>query len=171
MAGYPDILVQSINWCGNRLLVRPVRPDDAPKFVTASRLCSAADLRFRLLRSMHHLSEKLAAQLTQIDYEQHMAFVAENLKGEIVAVARFARDALKKSAECAVIVRTDLQRRGLGSQMQGLIENYAVSCGITELWGVVSPENLRALAFFRHLDFRVRFHIDFPFTRIAKSLI
>jgi acetyltransferase len=171
MARYPDILIQYVNWCGNRLLVRPVRPDDAPKFVTASLSCSAADLRFRFLSSMHHLSEKLAAQLTQIDYEQHMAFVAENLKGEIVAVARFARDALKKSAECAVIVRTDLQRRGLGSQMHGLIEDYAVSCGITELWGVVSPDNLRALEFFRRLDFRVGFHIDFPFMRIAKSLV
>jgi GNAT superfamily N-acetyltransferase len=94
---------------------------------------------------MHRLSEGLAAQLTQIDYEQHMAFVAENLKGEIVAVARFARDTLKKSAECAVIVRTDLQRRGLGSQMHGLIEDYAISRGITELWGVVAPDNLRAL--------------------------
>jgi hypothetical protein len=36
---------------------------------------------------MQRLSEDLAAQLTQIDYEQHMAFVAENLKGEIVADA------------------------------------------------------------------------------------
>jgi len=115
MACYPDILTQYVNWCGNRLLVRPVRPDDAPKFVMASRLCNAADLRFRFLSSMHRISEDLAARLTLIDYEQHMAFVAENLKGEIVAVARFARDALKKSAECAVIVRTDLQRLGLAA--------------------------------------------------------
>jgi len=171
MARYPDILNQYVNWCGNRLLVRPVRPDDAAKFVTASLLCSAADLRFRFLRGMHRLSEDLAAQLTQIDYEQHMVFVAENLKGEVIAVARFARDALKKSAECAVIVRSDLQRRGLGSLMHGMIEDYAISRGITELWGVVAPDNLRALEFFRHFDFRIGFHIDFPFTHIAKSLV
>lgn len=108
MACYPDILTQYVDWCGNRLLVRPVRPDDAPRFVTASRLCNAADLRFRFLSSMHRLSED--------------------------------------------------------------IEDYAISRGITELWGVVNPDNLRAQAFFRHLNFRVGFHIDYPFTHIAKSL-
>jgi len=30
--------------------------------------------------------------------------------------------------------------------MHGLIEDYAISRGITELWGVVNPDNLRALA-------------------------
>jgi hypothetical protein len=77
MARYPDILIQYFNWCGNRLQVRPVRPDAAPKFVMASLLRSAADLRFRFLRRMHHLSEKLAMQFTLIDDEQHAAFVAD----------------------------------------------------------------------------------------------
>jgi len=54
--------------------------------------------------------------------------------------------------------------------MHGLIEDYAISRGIPELWGVVNPDNLRALAFFRHLDFRIGFHIDYPFMHIAKSL-
>ena len=42
MARYPDILNQYVNLCSNRLPVRSVRPDDAPEFVTASLLCSAA---------------------------------------------------------------------------------------------------------------------------------
>jgi acetyltransferase len=170
VADCPDFLARHIDWCGSRLLVRPVCPGDAPKFVAASLRCSAEDLRFRFLNGIHRLSGMLAAQLTQIDYERHMALVAENLKGEVVAVSRFARDAIRKSAECAVIVRSDLQRRGLGSLMHGLLEDYAVSHGITELWGIVDPENLRALRFFRQLDFRQAFHIDFAFVRIAKSL-
>jgi acetyltransferase len=171
MTTYPDFLSQHINWYGSRLLVRPVCPDDAPRFVAASFLCSAEDLRFRFLNSIRRLSERLAAQLTQIDYEQHMAFVAENLKGEVVAVARFARDTLKKSAECAVIVRTDLQRHGLGSMMHKLLEDYAVTRGITEFWGVVDQDNARALSFFHQLNFSASFRIDLPFVHIAKSLV
>jgi hypothetical protein len=77
MARYPDILIQYVNWCGNRLQVRHVRLDDAPKFVTASLLRSAADLRFRFLSRMYHLSEKLATQFTLIDYQQNTTFAAD----------------------------------------------------------------------------------------------
>ena len=170
MARYPDNLIQYVNWCGNCLLVRPVRPDDAPKFVTASLLCSAADLRFRFLRCMHRLSEGLAAQLTQIDYEQHMAFVVEGLKGDIMAVTRLVRDGCKKSAEYAIIVRSDLQKQGLGTLAQKLLLDYAASLGLKEVWGLMDTENRRALNLATKLGFSRVFQFGLPFVRVVKSL-
>ncbi|HEY0283056.1 MAG TPA: GNAT family N-acetyltransferase [Rhizomicrobium sp.] len=171
MTSYPSHLIRPVDWLGERLLIRPVRPDDAPKFIAGALLCSAEDLRFRFLRSIHHLSEKLAAQLTQIDYERHMAFVAENLKGDILAVSRLVGDTCKKSAEYALIVRTDLQKRGLGGLMHNLLLDYAAGRGITELWGIVDSDNRRALGFVRRLGFRLGFHADFPFTHIIRAAI
>jgi acetyltransferase len=170
MAHYPNNLMRMIDWCGTPLLIRPVRADDAPRYVAGALLCSVEDLRFRFLRSISRLSEQLASQLTQIDYEAHMVFVAEDLKGNLVAAARLARDVCRKSAECAVIVRTDLQRRGLGRLMLGLLEDYAVKHGVSELWGVMDNDNRKALNLFRKFGYGFGFRAGLPFLRIAKSL-
>jgi acetyltransferase len=170
MTDYPSQLSHYVDWCSQRLLIRPVLAADAPKFIAGSLRCSAQDLRFRFLNGVHRISEKLAAQLTQIDYDKHMAFVAEDVKGDILAVARLVKDACKRSAEYALIVRTDLQRQGMGRMMIKLLQDYAVGRGINEIWGIVDTENSRALRLAQALGFSSGFHIDLPFVRVVKSL-
>ena len=170
MAHYPNNLMRMIDWSGTPLLIRPVRPDDAPRYIAGALLCSAEDLRSRFLRTMNRFSEQLAAQMTQIDYEAHMVFVAEDLKGNLIAAARLARDVCRKSAECALIVRTDSQRRGLGRVMLGLLEDYAAGHGISELWGVMDSDNRKALALIRKLGYSFGFRGGLPFLHISKSL-
>ena len=167
---YPTHLIRHVLWRGERLLIRPVRADDAPGFVEGLKRCSFEDLRFRFLRNIRHLSEQLLTQLTQIDYEQQMAFVAEGLKGDIMAVTRLVRDGCKKSAEYAIIVRTDLQKQGLGTLMQKLLLDYAAELGLKEVWGLMDPENRKALNLATKLEFRRAFLFDLPFIRVAKSL-
>jgi acetyltransferase len=167
---YPSHLARHVLWRGERLLIRPVRADDAPGFVEGAKRCSSEDLRFRFLTSFQHLSEKLLAQLTQIDYEQHMAFVVEGLKGDIMAVTRLVRDGYKKSAEYAIIVRTDLQKQGLGTLAQKLLLDYASSLGIKEVWGLMDTENRRALNLATKLGFSRAFQFGLPFVRVVKAL-
>ena len=167
---YPSHLVSQILWRGERLLIRPVRADDAPRFVEGAKRCSSEDLRFRFLTSFQHLSEKLLAQLTQIDYERQMAFVVEGLKGDIMAVTRLVRDGCKKSAEYAIIVRTDLQKQGLGTLAQKLLLDYAASLGLNEVWGLMDTENRRALNLATKLGFSRVFQFGLPFVRVVKSL-
>jgi acetyltransferase len=167
---YPSHLARHVLWRGERLLIRPVRADDAPGFVEGAKRCSSEDLRFRFLTSFQHLSEKLLAQLTQIDYEQHMAFVVEGLKGDIMAVTRLVRDGYKKSAEYAIIVRTDLQKQGLGTLAQKLLLDYASGLGIKEVWGLMDTENRRALNLATKLGFSRAFQFGLPFVRVVKAL-
>ena len=167
---YPSHLARHVLWRGERLLIRPVRADDAPGFAEGAKRCSSEDLRFRFLTSFQHLSEKLLAQLTQIDYEQHMAFVVEGLKGDIMAVTRLVRDGYKKSAEYAIIVRTDLQKQGLGTLAQKLLLDYASSLGIKEVWGLMDTENRRALNLATKLGFSRAFQFGLPFVRVVKAL-
>jgi len=167
---YPGHLIRYVPWRGERLLIRPVRADDAPRFMEGAARCSLEDLRSRFLNGIQRVSQKLVAQLTQIDYEQHMAFVAEGVRGEIFAITRLVKDRCKAGAEYAIIVRTDLQKQGLGTMMQTMLVDYAASSGIKELWGIMDTENHRALGLATKLGFRQVFQFGLPFVRVVKQL-
>jgi acetyltransferase len=122
------------------------------------------------LNGIRQVSQQLIAQFTQIDYEQTMAFVAESLKGEIMAVTRLVQDGCKKSAEYAIIVRTDLQKQGLGTLMQSLLLEYAADLGLSEVWGVIDDQNRKALNLATRLGFTRGFMAGLPFVRVVKSL-
>ena len=167
---YPSHLVRQVLWRGEHLLVRPVRADDVAGYAAAAEHCSLQDISFRLMRGIRQVSHQLIAQFTQIDYEQTMAFVAESLKGDIMAVTRLVRDGCKKSAEYAIIVRSDLQKQGLGTLMQNLLLEYAADLGLSEVWGVIDGENRKALSLADRLGFRRTFQFGLPFVRVVKSL-
>jgi acetyltransferase len=167
---YPSHLVRQVVWRGERVLVRPVKADDAAGYVAAAKQCSLEDISFRLLRGIRVVSQQLIARFTDIDYERTMAFVAEGVRGDILAITRLVRDGLNKSAEYAIIVRTDLQRQGLGTLMQGLLLDYAAGIGLDEVWGLIDTENRKALGLIDRLGFSRSFHIDLPFIRVAKAL-
>jgi acetyltransferase len=167
---YPSHLVRHVLWRGEQLLIRPVRADDAAGYMAAAKHCSAEDIGFRLLRSIRQVSQQLIARFTEIDYEQTMAFVAEGMKGDIMAVTRLVRDGCQKTAEFAVIVRTDLQRQGLGTLMQHLLLDYAAELGLKEVWGLVDCENRKALNLVSKLGFSRGFQIGLPFVRVVKAL-
>ena len=99
-----------------------------------------------------------------------MAFVVEGLKGDIMAVTRLVRDGCKKSAEYAIIVRSDLQKQGLGTLAQKLLLDYAAGLGLGEVWGLMDTENRRALNLATKLGFSRVFQFGLPFVRVVKSL-
>lgn len=167
---YPSHLIRQVLWRGEQLLVRPVRADDAAGYAAAAKHCTIEDIRFRLLSSIRQVSQQLIARFTQIDYEQTMAFVAEGVRGDLMAVTRLVRDRLEKSAEYAIIVRTDLQKQGLGTLMQNMLLEYAENLGLNEVWGIIDTENRRALSLTDKLGFSRMFQAGLPFVRVVKSL-
>lgn len=168
--GYPDHLVHRILWRGQEVLIRPIRADDAARYVDQIHTCSEDDLRFRFLRTMRQLPSALLRHLTEIDYERHMAFVAEGLKGDLMAITRLVQDGCRKSAEFAIIVRSDLQRQGLGTLMQNRLLDYAASLGLSEVWGLVDWDNRKALSLVEKLGFSKGFTFDCPFAKVVKVL-
>ena len=167
---YPSHLVQRVLWRSEQLLIRPVRADDAAGYAAAAKHCSIEDIRFRLLNGIRQVSQALIARFTEIDYEQTMAFVAEGLRGDILAVTRLVRDGCQKSAEFAIIVRTDLQKQGLGTLMQNLLLDYASDLGLKEVWGLVDCENRKALNLVSKFGFNRCFQMGLPFVRVVKNL-
>lgn len=167
---YPSHLIRQVLWRGEQLLVRPVRAEDVAGYLAAASHCSLEDISARLMRGIRQVSQQVIARFTEIDYEQTMAFVAEGVKGDILAITRLVRDTCRTSAEYAIIVRTDLQRQGLGLLMQKMLLDYAKDLGLDEVWGVVDSENRKALSLADRLGFTRSFHIDLPFVRVVKVL-
>jgi acetyltransferase len=150
---YPSQLSRQIELHGEPLRVRAIRPTDAPRLIEMIDRCAPEDVHLRFCGGMRHLSPDLATRLSQIDYDRHMALVAEAANGELLGVGRLVEDPRGDTAEFALMVRTDHQNRGLGRLLLQAVLDYAASRGLREVWGNVARENNRMLGLARALGF------------------
>jgi acetyltransferase len=143
---------------GARCLIRPIRPDDAPRLVEMLRRSSAEDIRMRFLGHMRAFPPLMAARLSQIDYDREMALVAtpppgDPASGEIDGVGRLVADPDNEVAEYAVMVRSDLKGHGIGFQLMTEILAHARRRGLKRVFGEVSRDNHAMLQMARELGF------------------
>lgn len=156
IAPYPAHLAEE--WVapdGRRLLLRPVRPEDAEAHRAFFARLSPEDVRFRFFAPMQELPAELTARLTQIDYDREMAFIATD--GErTVGVARLVRDPAGREGEFALVVEPAWKGKGLGRRLMQKLFAWAEQQGMVEITGHVLAENAPMLAFCRALGFTLR---------------
>ncbi|HTI81308.1 MAG TPA: GNAT family N-acetyltransferase [Acetobacteraceae bacterium] len=154
---YPAELVE--RWVasdGERLVVRPIRPEDAEQHGAFFGRLSPQDIRFRFFTAMRELSPEQTARLTQIDYDREMAFLAiREATGETVGVARLVCES-ERDGEFAIIVQQDMKGRGVASHLMHRLIAWARVRGLSNVIGQVLADNAPMLAFVRHLGFSVR---------------
>lgn len=149
---YPAAFCREIRVAaGERFSVRPIRPEDAPALSEMARRTAPDDLRLRFHGAMHGLDGAAAARLSQIDYDREMALVAIAPDEGIAGVARLVFDPDFARAEYALIVRTDLQGRGLGRALLDQALDYAQERGARTVWGDVLIENADMITLARAL--------------------
>jgi acetyltransferase len=155
---YPDELEECVSWDGGDLTLRAIRPEDAPQHAAFFDALAPEDVRFRMFTGMRSLSPTQLARFTQIDYDREMAFIATRGAGaqaETLGVARAVADPDNASAEFAVVVRSDLKGRGLGTLLMNKLIAYCRQRGIGELVGDALPDNQRM----HHLASRLGFQV------------
>jgi acetyltransferase len=145
---------------GVRLIVRPIRPEDATieqRFVEG---LSTQSKYFRFMYGMAHLPPAMLARFTQIDYDREMALVAVQDDGgpeaSLKAVARYVGNPGSESCEFALVVADDMQRQSIGRQLLERLIELARHRGFREMEGEVLVQNRRMLELCRSLGFRVR---------------
>jgi acetyltransferase len=157
---YPGELEERLQYRGRPLLLRPIRPEDAPRHRRFLAQVTARDLYTRFFTAVRELPETDRAHLTQIDYDREMAFVAvgRDTAGteEILGVARACADPDNNAAEFAVLVRSDLKGHGLGTLLMRKLIRYCCERGTRELRGDVMADNTAMLNLAHSLGFRVR---------------
>jgi acetyltransferase len=140
---------------GLRLHVRPIRPEDEALLHEAFARMSERSVYFRFFSPLKQLPEQMAHDLTRVDYDQRFALVATTHrpdgKEHIVGVARYDRALGTDTAEVALAVVDDYQRRGVGAGLLSLICQVAREHGIRHFSLIVLPENQSMLALLRRL--------------------
>jgi acetyltransferase len=154
---YPDELEKTVNWQGQPLQLRPIRPDDAGAHIAFFNQLDPEDVRLRMFGRMRDLSPAQLARFTQIDYDREMAFIATRMlvdgTAETLGVARAVADPDNVQAEFAAIVRSDLKGQGLGALLMQTLVEYCRARGTREMVGEAFAENARILRLARSLGF------------------
>lgn len=113
---------------GAELLVRPIKPEDEMAHHEFFSHINSEDIYFRFFRAVNNFSHTEMARFTQIDYDREMAFIAilKNPEGndETIAVSRVVNDADNVEAEFAILVRSDMQKKGVGNILLSKTINY-----------------------------------------------
>jgi RimJ/RimL family protein N-acetyltransferase len=147
---------------GTAVLIRPILPEDGGRLRDGFARLSEMSRYRRFMTALDELTEEQVRYLTEIDYENHMAWVAlDPTKPDRpgLGVARYVRLPDEPTvAEAAVTVVDSHQGRGLGSILLGVLGLSAVKNGIRTFRGYVLEENQPALALLDGLGASTRRH-------------
>ncbi|MEQ8733352.1 MAG: bifunctional acetate--CoA ligase family protein/GNAT family N-acetyltransferase [Rhodospirillaceae bacterium] len=179
---YPQELEEWIAWDSQRILLRPIRPEDEPSHSVFFKKLSPEDISFRFFGAIREMPHSQLARFTQIDYDREMAFVAvrktDSDISETLGVARAVTDPNNETAEFAIVVRSDLSGRGLGKILLEKLIGYLKSRGTITAVGETYIGNTRMLALARQLGFQdqkiadkdiVRLQLDLQNAKISNS--
>jgi len=141
---------------GEKVLVRPLKPDDAALYPDFLAEVSADDLRLRFFVPLREVSPRLIDRLVHYDPEHAMAFIAiSESSGRMLGVVRLHDDSRGDGSEFAILVRSHLKGRGLGWLLMKHMVAYARQKGLQIVHGQVLDENASMLQMCSELGFHV----------------
>jgi acetyltransferase len=171
---YPVELEEWIDWHGEPLLLRPIRPEDGPQHLAFFQALDQEDIRYRIFTRMRELQPSQLSRLTQIDYDREMAFIATRKRPdgsfETLGVARVISDPDNTTAEFAIIVRSDMKGKGLGRILMKKLVDYCRSRGTKEIVGETLNYNRGLLTLVRKFGFKTGISPDGDTTLLKLDL-
>jgi RimJ/RimL family protein N-acetyltransferase len=137
---------------GTTVLVRSVEPRDAEELADGYQSLSDTSAYQRFFTILPRLSPQQLRFFTQVDHRDHEALGAVACEtGHGVGIARFIRsDTDPTSAELAIIVADEWQRRGVGFQLLRTLLRRAREENITTISAEVLTDNSALLGLLRH---------------------
>ncbi len=155
------------------LLIRPIKPEDAPIFKEFFHCLSQETVYLRFLRYLKSLSEEWLNRLTRIDYSHNVAMVAveDSDSGErILGACHILRQPGSFKAEVGVVVGDAWQGRGIGTLLLGQSIDVAKHLGIRTLWALVATQNRNVLSLARKFGFSVGWHTELEALELEMTL-
>lgn len=156
---YPAELIDIVHLDGGeRVVIRPVLPQDEDLTQAFFRGLSAPSRYNRFMTSLRDVPAELTRRFTQIDYADHMALVAEVFTDgheTVIAEARYVRQDDPEVAEFAVSVAEPWQGRKLASLLLGKLTSRAAAAGVRRMVGETLAGNTRMLTLARKSGFSI----------------
>jgi acetyltransferase len=141
---------------GTKVLLRAIRPEDEPAEHEMLSTLSQESLRTRFFSTIKDISHEWLILFCNIDYDRHMAIVAEveeNGNKKMIGVARLIMNQDMTSGEVAFLVQDRYQGKHLGSKFLEILIGIARERGLEEVRADVLTENEKMLNVFKRLGF------------------
>lgn len=140
---------------GRRVAVRALRPEDKDEMLEAVSRISPQSLRLRFFAPKKGFSDTEIAFFLNIDFENHVALVAEIEEDGGLAIAGAGRYIVTRpgQAEIAFMVVDAYQGQGIGSLLMRHLAIVARNAGLHELVAEVLPDNTAMLKVFKKFGF------------------
>jgi acetyltransferase len=131
---------------GLAVTIRDIQPSDADAHARFLSLVSAEDIRMRVFAPRHELQNGELERLTSVDKQHEIALIATrhqspHEEAETLGAVRASILDGGASAEFAVLVRTDVQKMGLGHRLMTALMDRLRARGIKRLTGHVLRDN------------------------------
>jgi len=157
---YPNELEarMSVNGLKN-LLIRPIRPDDAPLLEELFESLSPRSIYTRFFTPLKRMDHRMLVRFTQIDYDREIALIAiseSKAKEKILGVARVIMERNLKQAEFSVVVTDRWQGRGIGAELLKRCISIARERKVENIYGTALAENTQMLRLGRKLGFKIK---------------
>jgi len=157
---YPNGLEEQLVLDGQRLLLRPIKPEDGQRLAAFYAGASAQDLRLRFFMARKSVPHSELARYCQIDYDREMAFIAlasavGDSAPQMVGEVRASCDPDNVRAEFAIQIASSWQGRGLGHALMQKLLRYLRQRGTATVSGEFLRENAAMAALARHAGFQV----------------
>ena len=148
---------------GTPLTLRPIRPEDEPKMVQFHEKLSEQSVYMRYFSSFklsQRVEHERLMRICYVDYDRAIALVTEwsnpeTGENEIIAAGRLTRLANPEEAEFAMLVRDDVQGRGVGTHMLRKLLQFGRDEGIRRVVAYMLPENRAMIRVCEKFGFRL----------------
>jgi RimJ/RimL family protein N-acetyltransferase len=134
--------------------IRPIRAGDKGLLAEGMRHLSERSAYQRFLSPKYALTARELRYLTEVDFHDHVAYVAVRADAPdvLVGVGRWVRlGADSEVAEVAFVVADELQRHGLGTALGEALAHAARERGVSRFVATMLPDNLAAHRLFARL--------------------
>lgn len=144
---------------GTDMVLRPIMPEDEPLEREFLETLSDESRRTRFFSAFKNVTREWLIMFTNIDYDRHIAMVAEiteNGKRKIIGVVRLILDPDSNSGEIAALVHDRFQRKGLGQKLMEVVTKIAKWKNLQEIHGEVLTENQKMLGLCKKLGYTTK---------------
>jgi acetyltransferase len=144
---------------GSKILLRPIRQDDAERWLAFFQRQSEQTKYLRFQRDPGEMGPEDALRFCTVDYKNTFALVGEvqrEQRKEIIAIGRYYRLPNKRSAKVAFAIEDAYHGKGIGTRLIEWLANVARDNDIAVFEGDILAENERMMSVLRDYGF----HID-----------
>jgi len=149
---------------GEKVILRPIRPEDEPLEGEMFTTFSERTQRFRFFELIKDITHEMLIRYTQIDYDREMAIIAEHTdeqgKKQMLGVVRLIADPYNETAEFAIVVGDPWQGQGLGNRFTDVILDIARDRGIKKVTANVLKDNFIMKHIFEKRGFTIEGYED-----------